>query len=80
MGVQCAALGIINFGGIQDSHTILWSDLATNDEIFLDKKFSEVLNDKNLHEKYIKKAFNKVLEVYDYKSIYKSFNRMINNN
>lgn len=80
MGVQCAALGIINFGGIQDSHTILWPDLATNDEIFLDKKFSEVLNDKNLHKKYIKKAFNKVLEVYDYKSIHKSFNRMINNN
>ena len=69
MGVQCAALGIINFGGIQDSHKILWPDLATNDEQILKEKFNQVINDTTLHNTYIKKAFLNAQSIYNHEAV-----------
>ena len=73
MGVQCAALGILNFGGIQDSHEILFSETATNDLVKLEDIFQKIHNDNELRESIIKKAFDKALENYSHDSVKKRF-------
>lgn len=77
MGVQCAALGIINFGGIQDSHKILWPDLAINDEQILKEKFNQVINDMTLHNAYVENAFLKAQSIYSYTAVKKQFLKII---
>jgi len=77
MGVQCAALGIINFGGIQDSHKILWPDLAINDEQILKEKFNQVINDMTLHNEYVENAFLKAQSIYSYTAVKKQFLKII---
>ena len=49
MAVQCAALGILNIGGVQDSHEILFPNTATNDWQLLEKSFDNYYNNKILH-------------------------------
>lgn len=77
MGVQCAALGIINFGGMQDSHEILWPDLATNNENILKEKFEQIINDVTLHNTYIENAFLKAQSMYSYESVKEQFLKII---
>jgi hypothetical protein len=77
MGVQCAALGIINFGGIQDSHKILWPDLATNDEQILKEKFEQIINNTELHMSYVKNAYIRAQSIYGYEAVKKRFLKMI---
>lgn len=79
MGVQCAALGIVNFGGIQDSHKILWPDLATNDEHVLSEKFMQIFNDRQLHASYVQNAYNTAQHVYGYSAVATKFLSMIQN-
>ncbi len=69
MGVQCAALGIVNFGGIQDSHEILWPDLATNDENILKKKFEQIINNPVLHNTYVENAFERAQSIYSHAAV-----------
>ena len=77
MAVQCAALGILNIGGVQDSHEILFPNTATNDWQLLEKSFDNYYNNKKLHFEAIQNAYNKAIDVYSYKSIYKKFNKML---
>ena len=77
MGVQCAALGIINFGGMQDSHKILWPDLATNDEQILKEKFNQIINNATLHNTYIENAFIQAQAIYSHKSVKERFLKII---
>lgn len=77
MGVQCAALGIINFGGIQDSHGILWPDLATNNEKILKKKFEQIINDEILHNTYVENAYKRAQSIYSHSSVKKQFLKII---
>ena len=69
MGVQCAALGLLNIGGIQDSHRLLWTETATNNETILDQVFSEILQDTNKHHKMLQNAYNKANELYSLNAI-----------
>jgi hypothetical protein len=77
MGVQCAALGILNFGGIQDSHEVLFPETATNDLVQLEEIFQKIHNDTELRESIIKKAFDKALENYSHDSVKKRFIEVI---
>ena len=77
MGVQCAALGILNFGGIQDSHEVLFPETATNDLVQLEEIFQKIHNDTELRESIIKKAFEKALENYSHDSVKKRFIEVI---
>ena len=64
MGVQCAALGLLNIGGIQDSHRLLWSDTATNDESKLEQIFSDIIQNPEKHHSILQNAYNKANELY----------------
>tara|TARA_R110001592_G_scaffold21149_5_gene85831 strand:+ start:16 stop:990 length:975 start_codon:yes stop_codon:yes gene_type:complete len=77
MGVQCAALGILNFGGVQDSHTIFWPDLATNDHHELEKQFNLYYNNQDIHHKAVEYAFNEAQNIYGYEAIHDRFLKMI---
>jgi hypothetical protein len=77
MAVQCAALGILNIGGVQDSHEILFPNTATNDWNKLEKIFDLYCNDVNKHYEDIQFAYNKAMEIYSYQSIKNKFNKML---
>ena len=77
MAVQCAALGILNIGGVQDSHEILFPDTATNDWGKLEKIFDLYYNNIDKHYDAIQFAYNKAIDVYSYKSIESRFKKMI---
>jgi len=77
MGVQCAALGILNFGGIQESHKILWPELATNDYTELETQFELYYNNSDIHRNAIQIAFDTAQNVYGYESIRNRFIKMI---
>ena len=78
MAVQCAALGILNVGGVQDSHETLFPDTATNDWNKLEKAFDLYYNNTEFHFETIQKAYNKAIEIYSYESIYNRFIKMVN--
>ena len=77
MGVQCAALGILNIGGIQDSHRLLWNETATNDEVKLEQTFLEILQDENKHYEIIQNAYNNANELYSLNAIKNKFLKII---
>lgn len=77
MGVQCAALGILNFGGVQESHKILWPDLATNDYNELKKQFDFYFHNHEMHINTVQSAFDIAQNTYGYNSIRKRFTKMI---
>ena len=68
-GMQCiqvAAVGSINIGGLNESHHILFPDVATNDKKILEEKFVEYLNDADERFRVMKYAWEKLNEVYTY--------------
>ena len=69
MGVQCAALGLINIGGIQDSHKILWNETATNDLEVLGKIFYELHTNVDKRVELIQSAFNNARKYYSHKAV-----------
>ena len=78
MAVQCAALGILNFGGIQDSHEFLFPETATNDLDELELIFKKIHNDTDLRERIIKSAFDKAVDNYSHESVKKKFIEAVN--
>lgn len=76
--MQCAALGIINIGGLNDAHSILWPETATNDFDVLENKFNLYLKDYNKRVEVIQYAFNKLNEVYSYQSVYARVFKILN--
>jgi len=77
MGVQCAALGILNFGGIQESHSLLWPSLATNDCDELEKQFDLYYKNQDLHHQAVQYAFDQAQTIYGYESIQNRFMKML---
>ena len=67
--MQTASVGCINLGGLNESHNILYPQTATCDENILEEKFVEYLNDENKRFETIQYAWEKVNEVYGYKSV-----------
>lgn len=78
MAVQCAALGILNFGGIQDSHEVLFPETATNDLDELELIFKKIHNDTDLRNSMIKRAFDKAVENYSHASVKEKVLNIIN--
>jgi hypothetical protein len=75
--IQCASLGIINIGGLNDSHTILWPETATNDFETLEYYFNLYLNDYNHRVSTIQKAFDQVSNTYSYKAVYDKTTKLL---
>ena len=75
--MQCAALGIVQIGGVNDSHHILWPETATCDEKVLEEKFVEYLNDYEKRVTLIQTAFERINKVYSFKAIKNKFEEII---
>jgi len=78
MAVQCAALGIINVGGVQDSNEILFPSLATNNLEELEEVFKSIHDDSSKREEVIQKAFNKARSHYSHDAVRERFLGVIN--
>ena len=78
MAVQCAALGIINVGGVQDSNEILFPSLATNDLNQLEDIFKTIHNDSDKREDVIQTAFNKARSHYSHDAVRERFLGVVN--
>lgn len=68
--MQCAALGVIHVGGLNDSHSILWPETATNDFDQLEYYINLYLTDYNKRIEVIQRAFDTVNDIYSYQSVY----------
>ncbi len=77
MAVQCAALGIINIGGFQDSHELLFSDTATNDWRRLEEVFQKINSDSNYRNSIVIEAFDKAMNHYSHEAVKKRFLEVI---
>lgn len=76
--MQCAALGVIHIGGLNDSHAILWPETATNDTEILESRIKEYLGNYNKRIQVIQYAYNKVNEIYSYDAVYTRAQKLLN--
>jgi len=67
--MQCAALGVIHIGGVNDSHHFLWPDTSTNDVIKLEKMLMEYTQNIEKRIYAIKYAWKQLNEIYSYDAI-----------
>jgi hypothetical protein len=66
---QCAALGVVNFGGCNDPFYSLFPSTATNDFSILEQQISKCLNEESYLIKMISSAWEKVNALYSIKSV-----------
>lgn len=78
-GIQSAIVGIINIGGVNDSHFNLWPDTANNDLTHLSHVFEKCISDIDYRIKLITGAFNKCNEIYSFNSVKNTIINIINN-
>ena len=78
-GIQSAIFGIINLGGVNDSHFTLFPKTAHNDEHLLEKQFFEYLNNYDKRIETMTYAWNKVNEIYSFESTRKQFDNILKN-
>tara|TARA_A100001201_G_scaffold59648_2_gene57128 strand:- start:13208 stop:14218 length:1011 start_codon:yes stop_codon:yes gene_type:complete len=69
--MQVACTGGLNFGGVNESHTLLYPETATCDVKVLEDIFVECLNNDSLRFKMIEYAWEKVNEIYGFKTVKK---------
>jgi|TARA_Y100000310_G_C20685765_1_gene818851 hypothetical protein len=74
--MQTAAVGCLNIGGLNEAHSIMYPETATCDETVLEKKFVEYLNDENKRFEAIQYAWNKLNEIYSFKSVINQINQI----
>ena len=67
--MQCAALGVIHIGGINDSHPLLFPETATNDEEILEKRFADYLENQSSREEIMHNAWKRVNIIYSYDAV-----------
>jgi len=77
--IQCATLGVIQFGGVNDSHTKLFPETATNSFEILEQKFTEYINNYDKRIEVMQSAFEKVNQIYSYESVKKKFIKIKDN-
>lgn len=75
--VQVAATGTIQVGGLNDSHRLLYPDLATNDLDILENRIDKIMNDFDYRVKLINYAFENVQKYYSFTTAKKSLNDML---
>jgi len=74
--MQTAAVGCLNIGGLNEAHSIMYPDTATCDEKILEEKFVEYLNDENKRFEAIQYAWDKLNEIYSFKSVKSQINKI----
>tara|TARA_R110000850_G_scaffold194824_2_gene321331 strand:+ start:309 stop:1304 length:996 start_codon:yes stop_codon:yes gene_type:complete len=67
--IQVASVGSINFGGVNESHTILYPETATCDEQILEEKFIEYQSNPEKQFEVIQNAWIKLNEIYSFNSV-----------
>ena len=67
--MQCAALGVVHIGGVNDSHEFLWPDTATNDVTILEKEFVLCLNEYEYRVEMIQNAWDQLNNIYSYNAV-----------
>jgi len=77
MAVQCAALGILNVGGVQDSHEILYPETATNDWEQLENAFSEIHTNSEKRKEVMVRAFEKAKTHYSHNAVKQKFSSLL---
>ena len=75
--VQVANVGSINFGGLNESHHLLFPETATNDEQVLEEKFVEYLNNHKKRFEVIQYAWNKLNETYGFTAVRKNIETLL---
>ena len=75
--IQCATLGVIQLGGVNDSHSRLFPETATNDLKLLEDKFVEYLENFDKRTEVMQNAFHEVNKLYSFDAVYDKFNRSI---
>jgi hypothetical protein len=75
-GVQSAILGVINIGGVNDSHFNLHPNTAHNDVEKLDNEFARYLEDLDYRNMQIENSFRKAEEIYSFKAVRNKFNKI----
>lgn len=69
MAVQCAALGILNIGGREDSHKTLWERTYTNDLLVLEHEFVDTFLDESCYVDTIQKAYSNSISTYSHNAV-----------
>jgi len=67
--MQCAALGVIHIGGINDSHPMLWPETATNNKKILEDRFVEYTQDTDKRTRVLQYARKQLNNIYSYDAI-----------
>ena len=76
-GIQCAIFGIINIGGLTDSHKILFPETATQNLNVLENRVAEYLSNPQKRFEVIQYALNKLWEYYSYESAKKRLDNIL---
>jgi len=74
--MQCAALGMIHLGGVNDAHQVLYPETATIHIPTLEEKFVELLNNNDKRIEHITYAWNKANELYSYNVVKKQIEQV----
>ena len=67
--MQCAALGVINVGGLNCSHRLLWPETATNNPTVLESRIRDYLQHPEKINKAVDYAHETVRRYHDTKSV-----------
>lgn len=78
-GIQSAILGVVNIGGVNDSHFNLWPNTANNDLDKLEYEFKNYIEDIDYRHQTMIYAFNKCKEIYSFDAVYNKFKLIIQN-
>jgi len=68
---QCAALKTIMIGGLNDSHKVLYPELATCDVDSLMYQFNRLETDEEYYQKTLKYALDRLFELYSFEAVSK---------
>ena len=67
--MQCAALGVINIGGLNCSHRLLWPETATLDPNILESRIRDYLDNPEKIMNAVDYAYRTVKKFHDTKSV-----------
>ena len=67
--MQCAALGVINIGGLNCSHRLLWPETSVNDPLILEHRIQDYLNNPHKMLEVIGYANRTVRKYHDTESV-----------
>ena len=72
-GVQCAILGVVNIGGINDSHFSLHPNTSHNNTDKLEQEFVKYLEDIEYRNRQIQTSYQTAQEIYSFDAVKNKF-------